>query len=65
MPPPLFVDTQERADEIACAVEVTHKTLGPPILTLEEAIQSQSFFSSPRRTERKVGDAEGVKINLH
>ncbi|XP_064388596.1 xanthine dehydrogenase/oxidase-like [Halichondria panicea] len=56
----VLADTQEHADRIACAVEVTHKTLGPPILTLEEAIQRQSFFSSPRRTERKVGDTEAA-----
>lgn len=44
---------------IANEVEVTHKSLGPSILTIEQAIEANSFFSDPGRVEQKVGDAEG------
>ena len=54
------IDTQEHADRIAREVTVTHKSLGPPILTLDEAIQNKSFFSSPGRNVTKVGDTEGI-----
>ncbi len=53
-------DSQEHADRIASAVVVTHTSLGPPILTLEQAIQNKSFFTSPPRVVKKVGDTEGV-----
>ena len=55
----LHADTQEHADRIAREVVVTHKSLGPPILTLEKAIENKSFFSSPGRVIEKVGDTEG------
>jgi len=54
----IISDTQEHADEIARCVEVSLKPLGPPILTLEQAIEKQSFFSSGRAV-KKVGDTEG------
>lgn len=56
---PLSTDTQEHADQIAKAVSVSYKSLGRPILTLEEAIEQKSFFSSPKKKTEKVGDPQG------
>ncbi len=61
----IVADSQEHADRIASAVVVTYNSLGPPILTLEEAIEAKSFFKNARRVETKVGDVEGsYKYNI-
>ena len=66
---PLLSDTQQHADQIAQAVTVSYESLGKPILTIEDAIEQKSFFSSPGKSVKKVGDPQGVyyipKVEVH
>ena len=43
----------------ARAVKVTYESLGPPILSIQDAIDKNSFFK-PDIDPLKVGDAEGT-----
>ena len=55
----LHADTQEHAMIAARAVKVTYESLGPPILSIQDAIDKNSFFK-PDIDPLKVGDAEGT-----
>ena len=50
-------DTQENANKIAEAVVVECKSLGPPLLTTEDAIKTGSFWDRPPNVT-KVGDVK-------
>ncbi|XP_074617346.1 xanthine dehydrogenase/oxidase-like [Acropora palmata] len=53
----IVADTQRHADEAAKAVRVTYKEQKPPILTIDEAIATKSFFDPQAKTLTK-GDAD-------
>ena len=51
-----LTDTQEHANQIAKAVTLEYQSQGKPILTLEDAVRSNSFFTNPSTDVTKVGD---------
>ena len=55
--PLLSPDTQEHANRAALAVKVTYQPIGPPIITMADAISQESFFPDP--ASLTVGDAQG------
>ena len=48
-------DTQENADRIANSVKVEYESLGPPLVTTEDAVRASEDV---KPTEVKVGDAK-------
>jgi len=58
----IVADTQRHADEAAKAVRVTYKEQKPPILTIDEAIATKSFFDPQAKTLTK-GDADSKYLS--
>ncbi len=54
----VIADTQEHANQMAKAVTVKYKSLGKPILTIQDAITAKSFFPLLDSTT-KIGNAVG------
>ena len=52
----LYTDTQENADLIAAAVRVEYDSLGPPIISTEDAVRANSYVENYKPKEVKVGD---------
>ena len=52
-------ETQQQADDIALAVEVTYESQGKPLLTISDAIEAGSYFENPGADVLRVGDAKG------
>ena len=48
---------------------MSYESLEKPILTVEDAVEQKSFFSSPGKSVKKVGDPQGVyyipKVEVH
>ena len=67
-----FVDTQRHADEAAKAVKIVYKEQKPLILTIDQAIEANSFFdvnaveytSKAPDTTLKKGDVDGRLLLL-
>ena len=55
----VVADSIARAKAAASAVNVTYKNIQPPILTMNDAIQAQSFYPKPC-DDLVVGDAEAA-----
>lgn len=62
---PLNVITENRstAQEAARKVKITYKDVKTPILTVEDAINNNSYFPVPGRDVKK-GDTESKSITL-
>ena len=57
-----WTDTQENADRIAQAVTVEYDSLGPPLVTVEDAIKANSYVENVKPSEVRVGDAKSKPI---
>ena len=57
-----FSETQQQAEEIALAVQVTYDPVGKPLITIAEAIAADSFFPNPGADVLRVGDAKGQLV---
>ena len=56
----VLADTLENAVKMAAAVSASYEVIDKPILTVQEAIEKNSFFDSPGPADVvKIGDAEG------
>ena len=56
----VVADTQEHANRMAQAVDVSYESVGAPLLTIKDAIAANSFYDSPGEQDVvKIGDAEG------
>ncbi|XP_048248147.1 indole-3-acetaldehyde oxidase-like [Haliotis rufescens] len=53
----ILAESQTAADEAAKKVAITYSDTRPPILTLDEAIEKESFFANPM-AEHRLGDPE-------
>ena len=51
-------DTQENANRIAQTVTVEYESLGPPIVTTEDAIRANSYVDNVKPAVIKIGDAK-------
>ncbi|XP_046576122.1 probable aldehyde oxidase 2 [Haliotis rubra] len=53
----ILAETQTAADEAAKKVDITYSDVSTPILTLDEAIEKESFWANPL-AEHRLGDPE-------
>ena len=59
-------DTQENANLIAAAVKVEYESLGPVIISTEEAVRTNSYIDNYKPAVIQVGDATGeASIVVH
>ena len=60
----LLAETQQQADEIALAVEVSCESQGKPLLTIADAIEAGSYFDNGSDVVQ-VGDVKGTHVCIH
>ena len=58
----VVASTQEQANQMAKAVDVKFKSLGKPVLTIQDAIASESFFPALNITTT-IGNAIGKQLS--
>ena len=57
-------DTQENADRIAKSVKVEYESLGPPLVTTEDAVRANAYAENVKPTEVKVGDVKSKSADI-
>ncbi len=58
----MIADSQTNADRMAKTVTVQYRPLGKPILTIQQAIEMESFHNDPNLTTINIGNTEGIMI---
>ena len=62
-------DTQENADRIAKSVKVEYESLGPPLVTTEDAVRANAYADNMPPQVVKVGDVKSksavTSYNMH
>ena len=61
----VIADTQANADRMAKAVTIQYKALGKLILTIDQAIEQESFHDDPDLTTVNIGNTGGTILLVY